>query len=333
MTVLVIGGAGYIGSHTVDLLINKGYEVTVLDNLLTGHREAVHEEATLYIGDIRSLEDLNAVFSNKRIEAVFHFAAQSTVDESVKNPIQYYENNVYGTMNLLKTMESSHTKYLIFSSSAAVYGNAGKAPIPENAPLAPLNPYGETKLAMERMITWWAASSKSKYISLRYFNAAGAKSSGEIGEDHAIETHLIPIVLQTALGRRKKMYIYGEDYPTSDGTCIRDYIHVEDLADAHLLALTYLRNGGESNVFNLGNGSGFSVKEVIAEAEKVTHANIPITIAPKRAGDPICLVAAAEKAQKELLWIPKKSSLRQIINDAWKWHKYNPDGFKTIAKM
>lgn len=327
MTILVTGGAGYIGSHIVDLLIQKGYKTAVADNLTTGHRKAVHPKAAFYEGDIRSQDFLNSVLSRERIEAVFHFAASSLVGESMKDPLNYYNNNVLGSHSLLKALEAHKVKKLVFSSTAAVYGEAISQPIREDAPLAPASPYGETKLAVERMIQWWAQASGARFVSLRYFNAAGAKASGEIGEDHQNETHLIPIILQAALGKRESVSIFGDDYPTEDGTCIRDYIHVEDLAEAHLLALRYLEDGGESDVFNLGGSKGASVKEVIEAAAEVTNRYFKVTKAPRRSGDPAELVASSEKARIILNWKPEKTSIRQIVGDAWRWHRSHPDGY------
>ncbi|MCM3242028.1 UDP-glucose 4-epimerase GalE [Cytobacillus sp. FSL W8-0315] len=327
MAILVTGGAGYIGSHIVDLLIRKGYETVVVDHLAAGHRQAVHPKAAFYEGDIRSQDFLNSVLSGERIEAVFHFAASSLVGESMKNPLHYYDNNVLGSLNLLKALDTHKVKQLVFSSTAAVYGEAKSQPIQEDAPLKPASPYGETKLAIERMLHWWAQASGARFVSLRYFNAAGAKASGGIGEDHQNETHLIPIILQAALGKRESVSIFGDDYPTKDGTCIRDYIHVEDLAEAHLLALRYLEAGGESNVFNLGGSKGISVKEVIETAAEVTNRCFKVTIAPRRSGDPAELVASSEKARSLLNWQPKKTSIRQIVEDAWSWHRSHPDGY------
>lgn len=327
MAILVTGGAGYIGSHIVDLLIRKGYKTAVADNLTTGHRKAVHPKAVFYEGDIRSQDFLNSVLSRERIEAVFHFAASSLVGESMNDPLKYYNNNVLGSLSLLKALEAHKVRKLVFSSTAAVYGEAKSQPIRENAPLAPASPYGETKHAVERMIHWWAQASGARFVSLRYFNAAGAKVSGEIGEDHKNETHLIPIILQAALGKRESVSIFGDDYPTVDGTCIRDYIHVEDLAEAHLLALRYLEEGGESNVFNLGGSKGVSVKEVIEAAAEVTNRYFKVTNAPRRSGDPAELVASSEKARLLLNWKPEKTSIRQIVGDAWRWHRSHPDGY------
>ncbi|QED48233.1 UDP-glucose 4-epimerase GalE [Cytobacillus dafuensis] len=326
MAILVTGGAGYIGSHTVYFLLKQGLEVIVIDNLQTGHLKAVHPNAKFYEGDIRSPKFLEDVFSKERIEAVFHFAASSLVGESIKEPLKYYDTNVCGTLNLLESMGRFGINFLVFSSSAAVYGKAKVLPIIESSPLHPTNPYGETKLAMERMIKWWGNAYGTHYVSLRYFNAAGAMGTGDIGEDHTPETHLIPIVLQTALGKRDSVTIFGDNFSTKDGTCIRDYIHVEDLAEAHLLALNYLQHGGENNVFNLGSKIGYSVREVIKTAVEVTGENIHVIIGERRKGDPAELVASSEKAEKILGWKPKKM-MNQIIKDAWEWHQRYPEGY------
>ena len=325
MSILVCGGAGYIGSHTVYKLIERGEEVVIVDNLQTGHRKAINPAAKFYEGDIRNFAVLEKIFTENEIEAVIHFAANSLVGESVENPLKYFNNNVYGMQILLEAMEKFGTDKIVFSSTAATYGEPEKIPILETDKTAPTNPYGESKLIMERMIKWIP---NLRYVSLRYFNAAGAIESGEIGEAHKIETHLIPLILQVPLGKRDHITIFGEDYPTADGTCIRDYIHVLDLADAHILALNYLRNGGNSDIFNLGNGTGFSVKEIITAAEKVVGAKIKTEIGARRVGDPAQLIASAEKAKKILHWTPKFTDIEKIIDTAWNWHKNNPNGFE-----
>lgn len=327
MAILVPGGAGYIGSHTVAELLDAGEEVVVVDNLLKGHKEAVLG-GKLYQGDLRDGEFLDKVFSENEIEAVIDFAAFSLVGESVSEPLAYYNNNVLATMVLLEKMRDYGVKYIVFSSTAATYGEPDNIPILETDRTEPTNPYGETKLAVEKMLKWCDVAYGIKYTCLRYFNAAGAHESGRIGEDHTPETHLIPIVLQAALGQREAVYIFGEDYNTPDGTCIRDYIHVTDLADAHILALNRLRNGGDSTVYNLGNGMGFSVKEVIETARKVTGRPIRAEVSGRRPGDPAVLVASSEKIKKELGWKPKYTSLESIIESAWKWHSTHPDGYK-----
>jgi UDP-glucose 4-epimerase len=327
MAILVTGGAGYIGSHTVLYLKQRGEEVIVLDNLQKGHRDAVLD-AKFYKGDLKDDAILDQIFKKHHIDAVIHFAANSLVGESVEKPLEYYDNNVIGTYHLVKKMIEHGVKKIVFSSTAATYGNPVRVPIQEDDPTVPTNPYGDTKLAIEKMLKWADGAYGLKSVSLRYFNAAGADPEGRIGEDHTPETHLIPIVLQVALGQRDKVSIFGDDYPTEDGTCIRDYIHVMDLAEAHYLALQKLNNTNESGVYNLGNGKGFSVKEVIETCRKVTKRDIPVEIAPRRAGDPAVLIASSEKAKRELGWEPKYPSLEEIITHAWNWHKNNPNGFE-----
>jgi len=328
MSILVLGGAGYIGSHAVYQLIDQDYEVVVVDNLLTGHEKALHPKAKFYQGDIRDKSFLQKVFQNEKIDGVIHFAASSLVGESMTNPITYFDNNVYGTQVLLDVMNEYNVKNIVFSSTAATYGEQKEMPITEEMPTIPTNAYGETKLTMEKMMKWCDSAYGIKFVSLRYFNVAGARSSGEIGEDHDPETHLIPVVLQVALGQREAISVFGDDYDTPDGTCIRDYIHVEDLIDAHLLALKYLQTGGESNVFNLGSSQGFSVNEIIEAAREVTGHSIPAKVAERRAGDPSTLIASSAKAKEVLGWEPKRVSIQQIIQDAWNWHQANPNGYK-----
>lgn len=327
MAILVCGGAGYIGSHTVARLLEKGKEVIVFDNLQKGHREAVPESVKLCVGDLRDKDALEKVFSENKIDAIIDFAADSLVGESVTEPLKYYNNNMYGTMCLLEKMKEHGIKYIVFSSTAATYGEPESIPIMETDRTMPTNPYGETKLSVEKMLKWSDNAYGIKYTALRYFNAAGAHIDGHIGEDHSPESHLIPIILEVALGKREKIFIFGNDYSTEDGTCVRDYIHVTDLADAHILALERLQNGGDSAVFNLGNGKGFSVKEVIEVVRKVTGRTITVEEAERRAGDPAVLIASSEKAVKELGWKPEYNSLERIIESAWKWHVNNPDGF------
>ncbi len=328
MSVLVTGGAGYIGSHTVYKLIEEGRDVVIIDNLETGHMEAINPKAKFYKGDVRDKEFLNKVFSSENIEAVIHFAANSLVGESMKNPLKYYDNNVYGTKVLLESMLNNGINKIVFSSTAATYGEPEKLPIEETDKTEPSNTYGETKLAMEKMFKWTSKAHNLKYVSLRYFNACGAHYSGNIGEAHNPETHLIPIVLQVPNGQREHVNIFGEDYNTKDGTCVRDYIHVTDLAQAHILAVDYLLNGGESNIFNLGNGKGFTVKEVIEVARKVTGNSIPAVVSPRRDGDPAQLIASSKKAKEILGWKPEHDSLEEIIQSAWNWHKKHPNGYK-----
>ncbi|KAJ53431.1 UDP-glucose 4-epimerase [Clostridium tetanomorphum] len=327
MAILVCGGAGYIGSHNVAALLKDKEEVIILDNLSTGHKQSIIG-GTFYEGDLRDSKFLDKVFLENNIEAVIHFAAFSLVGESMENPFKYYNNNVYGTLNLLEAMNRHNVKKIVFSSTAATYGEPNSIPIKEENKTKPTNAYGETKLAVEKMLKWAEVAYGIKYIVLRYFNVAGAHESGKIGEDHSPETHLIPIVLQVALGKREKIMIYGEDYNTKDGSCIRDYIHVMDLAEAHILALKKLRYENCSGIYNLGNGEGFSVKEVIEVARKVTEKPIHAEIGERRAGDPAILIASSEKAMKELGWQPKYNSLEKIIASAWKWHKNNPNGYR-----
>lgn len=326
MAILVTGGAGYIGSHAVAELLEKGEEVVIVDNLQQGHREAVLG-GKLYVGDLRDSEFLDTVFSENSIDAIIHFAANSLVGESMTNPGKYYHNNVYGTLCLLEKMNQYGVKNIVFSSTAATYGEPENIPILESDRTLPTNTYGETKLAMEKMMKWFDTAHGIKYVSLRYFNAAGAHAGGKIGEDHSPETHLIPIILQVALGQRAHISIYGDDYATEDGTCVRDYIHVSDLASAHVLAVEKLRGGAESNIYNLGNGTGFSVKQVIDIARKVTGHAIPAVIEPRRAGDPATLIASSERARNELGWKPSRDSLESIIESAWNWHQNNPSGY------
>lgn len=264
MSVLVLGGAGYIGSHAVYQLIDQGMHVVVVDNLENGHRQAVHPKAVFYEGDIRDADFLDTVFENESIDEVLHFAANSLVGESMENPLKYFDNNVYGTQVLLQAMTKHGVKNIVFSSTAATYGEPEAVPITETMPTQPTNTYGETKLTMEKMMKWTSVAHDLKFVSLRYFNVAGARATGEIGEDHRPESHLVPIILQAALGQRKEITVFGDDYDTPDGTCIRDYVHIEDLVNAHLLALDYLRKGGENDVFNLGSSQGFSVNEMIS---------------------------------------------------------------------
>ena len=327
MSILVAGGAGYIGSHAVYELIERGFDVVVLDNLVKGHKAAVHKDAKLYVGDLRDDSVTDKVFSENKIDAVIDFAAFSLVGESVNKPLKYYDNNVYGTLRLLSAMNKFGVNKIVFSSTAATYGEPDTDIIDENCITSPTNPYGETKLAVEKMLKWSDNAYGIKYVALRYFNAAGAHISGKIGEDHYPESHLIPITLQTALNIREKMFIFGDDYNTLDGTCVRDYIHVTDLADAHIKALSKLSETMTSGIYNLGNGKGFSVKEVIDTAKKITGRNFPVEIKKRRAGDPSRLVASSEKARKELKWSPKFDSLDKIIETAWNWHINNPKGY------
>lgn len=328
MAILVLGGAGYIGSHAVDQLVNKGYEVVVVDSLFTGHKAAVHEKAKFYEGDIRDKAFLNNVFEQEAIDGVMHFAAFSLVGESVEKPLKYFNNNVYGMQVLLEVMKDHDVKHIVFSSTAATYGEPEVVPISEDMPTNPKNPYGESKLMMEKMMKWCDNAYGMKYVALRYFNVAGAKADASIGEDHDPETHLVPIILQVALGQRDSLKIFGDDYATPDGTCIRDYVQVEDLIAAHILALEYLKAGNPSDAFNLGSNDGYSVKEMLEAARAVTGKEIPAEVVPRRAGDPAQLVAASEKARNVLGWQPAYTDIKDIIRTAWNWHVSHPHGYE-----
>lgn len=327
MAVLVLGGAGYIGSHTVYALCEAGREVVVVDNLETGHQEAVHEKAAFYQGDISDTAFLHHVLRRESIDGVIHFAAYSIVAESMRDPLKYYENNVCKTKKMLEVLLESGVQDVVFSSTAAVYGEPNRVPISEQDPTEPTNPYGATKLAMEQMFRWVANTGNLRFVSLRYFNACGAHQDGKIGEAHQTETHLIPLLLQVANGKRDAVAVFGCDYPTQDGTCVRDYIHVADLADAHILALDYLKDGGKSDIFNLGNGVGFSVKEVIETARRVTGHAIPVQISERREGDPARLVASSQKAKNVLGWKPRYHQLEEMVETAWRWHRRHPEGY------
>lgn len=326
MNIMVTGGAGYIGSHTVRELVNRGHQVLVLDNLSRGHKAAV-KEGFLVVGDTGDRELLQKLFADFEVEAVMHFAAHSQVGESVRLPSDYYRNNVVNGLNLLDAMIESQVPYLVFSSTAAVYGEPQEFPIQETHPANPTNPYGATKLALEEAMGWYGEAYGLKWTSLRYFNAAGADPAGDIGEDHTPETHLIPLALKVALGELPHLEVYGNDYPTPDGTCVRDYIHVNDLAQAHVLALDALAGGAPSTVYNLGNGSGYSVLEVIRTAEEVVGMTLPVRLADRRPGDPAMLVAASDKIKRELGWQPEHPGLNDIIATAWRWHLSHPRGF------
>ena len=324
--ILVIGGAGYIGAHMVKLLRRRGEAVVVLDNLSRGHRAALCG-ATLVEGDLRHPADLERAFRDHAIECVMHFAALASVGESVRSPELYYENNVVGCWNLLEAMRVHGVGGIVFSSTAAVYGEPRQLPIGEDHPQAPTNPYGETKLAVERMLRWYGEAHGLRSVSLRYFNAAGADPDGDLGEHHEPEEHLIPLVLRTALGLRPEVEVFGTDWPTPDGTCVRDYVHVADLCRAHELAIDHLRRGEPSAVYNLGSGRGFSVREVIDAAERVVGAPIPWRAAPRRPGDPARLVASCEQAERELGWRAEHGSLETILRHAWDWHRRHPRGY------
>ena len=324
-TILVTGGAGYIGSHVVKELLGQGHQPIVYDNLQTGHRKAA-KDALFIEGNLADQERLKETFLSYPIDAVMHFAADCLVGESVKDPLKYFENNVKNSLQLLDIIEEHNIHKFVFSSSAAVYGEPEKIPIPEEHPCIPTNPYGETKWIFEKILQTFQDLGKLNYISLRYFNAAGADPEGALGEDHFPETHLIPLVLKAALNG-DSVPIYGTDYNTPDGTCIRDYIHVIDLAQAHILALNKLEEGGISGIYNLGNGNGYSVKEVIETARKVTGKKIISIESSRRPGDPARLVASSEKIRKELGWVPKYPDLETIVETAWRWHRNHPKGY------
>lgn len=320
MRILVTGGAGYIGSHVLKRLLEAGHDTVTIDNLKKGHKKAVLGGKFIE-GDIGNKELLESIFTEHDIKGIIHLAADSLVGESMEDPGKYYYNNVARALNLLEVMVENNVNYFVFSSTAAVYGEPKKIPIVEEHPTKPENVYGESKLFFEKILKRYDQIHGLKYISLRYFNAAGADPEGKIGEAHNPETHLIPIVLQTALGIRDKIYIYGDDYPTKDGSCVRDYIHVNDLADAHLLAVEALADGKNSDIYNLGCGDGYSVKEVIETAKKVTQKDFKVEVSGRRAGDPAVLIASSEKIKNDLSWQPAYQDLEKIISTAWKWHQ------------
>ena len=328
MRVLVIGGAGYIGSVAVKKLIEQNNEVVVLDALYTGHRMAVNPKAKFYQGDIENKFLVSQILRKEKIEAVMHFAAYSLVPESVQKPLKYYDNNVSGMISLLEAMKDAGVNYLVFSSSAATYGIPKKLPITEDSPLNPINPYGETKAMMEKIMHWADKADGIKSIALRYFNVAGAASDGSIGEDHSPETHLIPNILKSAISGDGKFTIFGNDYNTKDGTNVRDYVQVEDLIDAHLLALKHLVTTNKSDVFNLGTAHGYSNLEILQAARKVTNVEIPYTMGPRRAGDPDSLVADSTKARTILGWEPQHENAEDMMTSAWKWHQTHPQGYE-----
>lgn len=329
MNILVTGGAGYIGSHTVRALIHAGFTPIVVDNFSRGHCNAIPSDVKVIELDIANPKIINVLRDNN-IKGIMHFAAHSQVGESMINPSIYYENNVVGSYRLIESARQAGVQYFVFSSTAAVYGEPEVVPIVETSKLQPTNVYGRTKLMIEDMLHDYSSIYGSTYVALRYFNAAGADESGEIGEDHSPETHLIPLVLETALGKRPHITVFGTDYDTIDGTCIRDYIHVTDLASAHVLAMNYLVGGGESRVFNLGSGNGFSVKDIIDTAKNVTGINIPVEYGERRKGDPSTLIASSDCIKDILGWNPKHSELSQIISDAWRWHRLHPSGYDDI---
>jgi len=323
MKIFVTGGAGYIGSVMVEQLIAEGDDVVVFDNLTRGHKAAVHPNAHLIVGDLLDRDSVDRALAQTKPDAVLHFASHSQVGESMEKPLLYLGDNVAAGRNLLEGMVKNGVKKFIFSSTAALFGHPEKIPISENERIAPDNPYGESKRMIESMLPWLDRIHGLRYACLRYFNAAGA--SAERGEDHTPETHLIPLVLQVALGQRKHVTVFGDDYPTRDGSCVRDYVHIADLAQAHILALRALDEG--SRVYNLGNGEGFSVKEVIETARQITGHPIPCVMGARRAGDPAELVASSEKIRKELGWKPAYPNLRDIMESAWKWHQTHPQGY------
>ncbi|WP_139491126.1 UDP-glucose 4-epimerase GalE [Brevibacillus dissolubilis] len=327
-TILVTGGAGYIGSHTVKVLLEKGYNVVVLDNLVTGHHGAVLTDS-FYQGDISDAELITTIVEKHQIDAAIHFAARSLVGESMTRPDLYFHENTAKTGMFLSALIQNGVKKIVFSSTAAVYGLPETVPISEQTPKAPINPYGLSKWMIEQSFEWLEKAYGLQWIALRYFNAAGASLDHSIGEDHQPETHLIPLVLQTALGQREAIHVFGNDYNTPDGTCIRDYIHVLDLAEAHVLALQALNDGHPSRAFNVGTGQGYSVREVIETARRITGHPIPVVDAPRREGDPDSLVAQVDDIQQQLNWQPRYSDLDTIIQTAWNWHKNNPNGYSS----
>lgn len=326
MSILVTGGAGYIGSHCVAALLDRGADVVIADDLSKGHRSAL-KGGRLYVGDVADRAFLNDLFARESIEAVIHFAAYSLVGESMQVPERYFRNNVTAGLALIETMLEHGVPYLVFSSTAAIFGEPERIPIREDDRQRPTNPYGESKLTVERMLHWCGQAHGLKYCALRYFNVAGARADGSIGEDHRPETHLIPVVLQAAQGRRDKLALFGTDYPTRDGTCVRDYIHVEDLIDAHMLALDYLRAGNPSAAFNLGSGQGFTNREIIEAARRVTGRPIPVVEEGRRPGDPAVLIASSQKAMDVLGWQPKHTDIDDMIASAWRWHSTHPNGY------
>lgn len=326
MRILITGGAGYIGSHAVKLFLARGHDVVVYDNLSVGHREAVPAER-LVVGDLDQVDLLDQVIVGRRIEACVHFAAFTYVGESVRDPARYYRNNLVNTLNLMDCLRRNGVGKFVFSSTAATYGEPERVPIAEDAPQRPINPYGASKLAVEQALGDFARAYPWGFAALRYFNASGASADGSIGEDHTPETHLIPLIIQVCLGQRPHIEVFGTDYPTPDGTCIRDYIHVEDLAEAHLLALEKLQPGSALR-YNLGIGRGYSVREVIKAVEEVTGRKVAVKEGGRRPGDPPALVASSEKIQRELGWRPKYTDLKAIVETAWKWHRSHPRGYK-----
>lgn len=338
MKILVTGGAGYIGSHTVAELLKEGHEVVVFDNLICGHKEAI--TCPLVVGDLLHKDEINQVFEKERFDGVIHFAAYALAGESMKEPAKYFENNLQGGLNLLEAMRTHEVKRIVFSSTCAIYGFPEKLPVKEEEGLPasgqnkkPVSVYGESKLMFEKILNWYDRLFGIKNICLRYFNAAGASLDGSIGEDHQPETHIIPIAMQTALGQREKFTVFGTDYQTPDGTNIRDYIHVLDLADAHIKALEYLLDGKESNYFNVGTGQGYSNKQILETIKKVTGVDFPVEYGPRREGDPDAIYADNAKIKAVLGWEPRYSDLLTIIKTAWNWHKTHPQGYTPLAKQ
>ncbi|CAH1851674.1 UDP-glucose 4-epimerase GalE [Convivina praedatoris] len=329
MAVLVLGGAGYIGSHMVKRLVEKNAEVVVVDSLVTGHRDAVDPKAKFYEVDIRDKAALGEVFNQENISQVVHFAAFSIVPESVAQPLKYFDNNTGGMITLLEVMKEHDVKQIVFSSTAATYGNPVQIPIKETDPQRPINPYGESKLMMEKIMDWSDQADGIKWVALRYFNVAGAAEDGTIGEDHHPETHLVPIILQAAAGQRPYIEMFGNDYQTPDGFNVRDYVHVLDLVDAHILALKYLADGQPSNQFNLGSATGFSVKEMVEAARQATGVDIEAKVGPRRPGDPDILIADSSKARDILHWEPKYDNVQDIIKTAWHWTQSHPNGYNN----
>ncbi|KRN32310.1 UDP-glucose 4-epimerase GalE [Weissella halotolerans] len=328
MATLVLGGAGYIGSHMVDRLREAGRKVVVVDNLMTGHRAAVPADVPFYQVDIRDKEALGQVFDQEPIDQVVHFAASSIVPESMQDPLKYFDNNVGGMISLLEVMLAHQVKQIVFSSTAATFGIPTESPITEATPQKPINPYGQSKLQMEEIMHWVEKANDLRWVAFRYFNVAGAKADGSIGEDHPVETHLVPIILQVAAGQREKIMMFGDDYQTPDGFNVRDYVHVTDLADAHILALDYLAEGNPSDQFNLGSANGYSVKQMVEAARKVTGQPIPAEVGPRRPGDPDSLVASSDKARRILGWQPTYENVEDIIKTAWTWEQKHPRGYE-----
>lgn len=326
--VLVTGGAGYIGSHVVEELQRCGYKPIVYDNFSTGHAAAVPDEVQLVEGDIHDVRFAKHIMEQFEIDAVMHFAASSLVAESMSDPAKYYFNNVEGSLHLLEAMRGAGVDRMVFSSTAAVYGEPESVPITEDSKLQPTNVYGRTKLTIEGMLADYDHAYDMRYVALRYFNAAGASFAYDIGEDHSPESHLLPLILKTAQGVRRQVSIFGTDYPTADGTCVRDYVHVCDLARAHVLALEHLMRGGASRVYNLGSETGFSVRQMIDSAKRVTGADFAVVEQERRAGDPAVLIASSAKIREELGWQPQHSSVDEIVGSAWKWHQAHPHGYE-----